>query len=151
MSAFAGIEKHSDSSSGSKNREFVEHCRKLLLLSLLPEQPSFGLFQELQNTVACQCCQKQSFFVRIVERPKKKEKDVTVATSDEFGNGHEHESCSLSSENYCFICYVEKFCNVHTFQNHDGSEINYIFREKGSNGRILYQSSSMIQRLVCSE
>lgn len=148
MSACAFIEKQSDSSSGSKNPEFVEHCRKLMLLSLLPDQPSFGLFQELQNTVACQCCQKQSFFVRIVERPKKKEKDVTGASSDEVEN--EHESCS-SSENYCFICYVDRFCNIHTFQNHDGSETHYIFREKGSNGRILYQSSSMIQRLSCSE
>lgn len=140
MSACAFIEKQSDSSFGNKNPEFVEHCRKLLLLSLLPEQPSFGLFQELQNTVACQCCQKPSFFVRLVEKPKKKEKDVTVATSDE-------SEISISHDYYCAICYVDRFCNVHTFQNHDGSETHYIFKEKGSTGSILYQSSSMIQRL----
>lgn len=140
MSACAFIEKQSDSSFGNKNPEFVEHCRKLLLMSLLPEQPSFGLFQELQNTVTCQCCQKPSFFVRMVEKPKKKEKGGAVATS------HESE-ISISHEFYCAICYVDRFCNVHTFQNHDGSETHYIFKEKSSNGSILYQSSSMIQRI----
>ena len=142
-SACAGIEKKYDSSSLSKNMmnsEFVEHCRKLLLSSrLLPEHPSFGFFTELQNTVACQCCQKPSFFVRMVEKPKKKEKDVEKKSDD--------SEISISHECYCAICYVDRFCNVHTFQNHDSSETHYIFKEKGSNGRILYQSSSMIMRV----
>jgi hypothetical protein len=127
------IEKKYDSSSEMMNPEFVEHCRKLLISSrLIPEHPSFGFFTELQNTVACQSCHKQSFFVRIVDKPKKKEKDV-IGTSDE-------------SECYCAICYVDRFCNVHTFQNHDNSETHYIFKEKGSSGSILYQSSSVIKR-----
>ena len=62
-----GCEKKYESSSKEMNPEFVEHCRKLLLSSLLPEYPSFGFFTELQNTDACHCCQKQSFFVRMVE------------------------------------------------------------------------------------
>ncbi len=113
------------------NPEFVEHCRKLLLSSLLPEHPSFGFFTQLQDTDACQCCQKQSFFVRIVEKSKKKDKDVLETSHD----------C------YCVICYVDRFCNVYTFQNHDSSETHYIFKEKGSSGSILYQSSSMIKRV----
>jgi hypothetical protein len=135
------IEKKYDfSSKEMMNPEFVEHCRRLLLSSrLLPEHPSFGFFTELQNTVACQCCQKQSFFVRMVEKPKKKEKDA-LATSDE-------SEISISHECYCVICYVDRFCNVHTFQNHDSSETHYIFKEKGSSGVILYQSSSVIKRV----
>ena len=90
-SAGVVIEKKYDSSLEMMNPEFVEHCRRLLLSSrLIPEHPSFGFFTELQTTVACQCCQKQSFFVRIVEKPKKKEKDV-IGTSDE-------------SECFCSIC-----------------------------------------------
>ena len=132
-SAGVVIEKKYDSSLEMMNPDFVEHCRRLLLSSrLIPEHPSFGFFTELQTTVACQCCQKQSFFVRIVEKPKKKEKDV-IGTSDE-------------SECFCSVCYVDRFCNVHTFQNHDNSETHYIFKEKGSNGSILYQSSSVIKR-----
>jgi hypothetical protein len=161
-----GSQKEYDSSSGVKNSEFVQHCQKLLLLSLLPEQPSFGLFQELQNTVACCSCHKQLYFVRVIEKPKKKEKekekekekDTFVSSDEVLSNGSESEiagvidsSCVPSQECYCVICYVERFCNVHTFQNHDGSDTNYIFKEKGSSGRILYQSSSVIQRLVSSE
>ena len=132
-SAGVVIEKKYDSSLEMMNPEFVEHCRRLLISSrLIPEHPSFGFFTELQTTVACQCCQKQSFFVRIVEKPKKKEKDV-LGTSDE-------------SECFCSVCYVDRFCNVHTFQNHDNSETHYIFKEKGSSGSILYQSSSVIKR-----
>jgi hypothetical protein len=127
----AGCEKKYEPSSKEMNPEFVEHCRKLLLSSLLPEHPSFGFFTELKDTFACQCCQKQSFFVRMVEKPKKKDKDV-------FATSHD---C------YCVICYVDRFCNVYTFQNHDGSETHYIFKEKGSSGSILYQSSSMIKRV----
>ena len=132
-SAGVVIEKKYDSSLEMMNPEFVEHCRRLLISSrLIPEHPSFGFFTELQTTVACQCCQKQSFFVRIVEKPKKKEKDV-LGTSDE-------------SECFCSVCYFDRFCNVHTFQNHDNSETHYIFKEKGSSGSILYQSSSVIKR-----
>jgi len=132
-SAGVVIEKKYDSSLEMMNPEFVEHCRRLLISSrLIPEHPSFGFFTELQTTVACQCCQKQSFFVRIVEKPKKKEKDV-LGTSDE-------------NECFCSVCYVDRFCNVHTFQNHDNSETHYIFKEKGSSGSILYQSSSVIKR-----
>ena len=131
-SAGVVIEKKYDSSLEMMNPEFVEHCRRLLLSSrLIPEHPSFGFFTELQTTVACQCCQKQSFFVRMVEKPKKKDKDVL----------------ETSHECYCVICYVDRFCNVHTFQNHDASETHYIFKEKGSSGTILYQSSSKIKRV----
>ena len=139
-SACVGAEKKYDSSSKEMmNPEFVEHCRKLLLSSLLPEHPSFGFFTELQDTKACQCCQKQSFFVRMVEKPKKKEKDAfATSVESEISNSHE---C------YCVICYVDRFCNIHTFQNHDSSETHYIFKEKGSSGTILYQSSSIIKRV----
>ena len=123
-----------------KNPIIVEHWHKLLLLSLQPENPSFGFFTELQNTVACQCCQKQSFFVRMIEKSKKKD---ALAISD--------ESCVSSPDYYCVICFVDKFCNVHTFQNCDGSETHYIIKEKGISGGILYQSSSSIRRVVSSE
>jgi len=109
--------------------DFVKHCQKLLLSSFLPDCPSFGLFSELQNTVPCQCCAKESFFVRMIEKNKKKDQ---VASAQEF---------------YCVVCYVDRFCNVHTFQNHDDSETHYIFKEKGSSGGILYQSSSLIKRI----
>ena len=157
-SVTVGTEKEYDSSSCEmKNPEFVQHCQKLLLLSLLPDQPSSGLFQELENTVACCSCNKQSFFVRIIEKMKKREKE-SLATSDEvlsFGSEGEITpescpSCPSSQECYCVLCYVDKFCNVHTFQNHDGTEIHYIFKEKGSSCGILYQSSSRIQRLASS-
>ncbi len=153
-----GIEKQYDSSlSGTKNPEFLQHCQKLLLQSLLPDQPSSGLFQKLENTVACCSCHKQFFFVRIIEKIKKKEKE-SLATSDEvLSVDSEGEiiikschSCHSSQEFYCVQCYVNRFCNVHTFQNHDGTEIHYIFKEKGSSGGILYQSSSIIQRLANS-
>jgi hypothetical protein len=157
-----GSQKEYDSSSEMKNSEFVQHCQKMLLLSLLPEQPSFGLFQELQNTVACCSCHKQLYFVRMIEKPKKKEKkkekDTFVSSDEVLSNCSESEiggvidvSCVPSQECYCVICYVERFCNVHTFQNHDGSDTNYIFKEKGISGRILYQSSSVIQRLFSLE
>ena len=153
-----GTEKeYVSSSSGMKNPEFMQHCQKLLLLSLLPDQPSSGLFQELQNTVACCSCHKQSFFVRIIEKTKKKEKE-SLATSDEvlsFGSEGEIipescNSCPSSKECYCVLCYVDNFCNVHTFQNHDGTETHYIFKEKGSSCGILYQSSSIIRRFSSS-
>lgn len=142
-SAGVGIEKKFDSSCEKRNPDFLEHCQKLLLLSLLPGQSSFGLFQELQNTVACQCCHKQSFFVfENIEKERKKKEKECLSKFDE------DES---PSECYCVICYVDRFCNVFTFQNHDGSEIHYIFKEKGSCGSILYQSSSKIQRFSASE
>jgi hypothetical protein len=151
-SVTVGTEKEYVSSScGMKNPELVQHCQKLLLLSLMPHQPSSGLFQELENTVACCYCHKQSFFIRIIEKTKKREKE-SLATSDEaLSVGSEScLSCPSSQECYCVLCYVDKFCNVHTFQNHDGSETHYIFKEKGSSGGILYQSSSIIQRLASS-
>jgi hypothetical protein len=116
--------------------EFVKHCQKLLLSSFLPDCPSFRLFSELQNTVACQCCEKQSFFVRMIEKNKKKSDSEKL-----------DETSASAQECYCVICYVDRFCNVHTFQNHDDSETHYIFKEKGSSGSILYQSSSTIKRL----
>jgi hypothetical protein len=158
--AFVETEKQFHSSSSEmRNPQFVEHCRKLLLLSLLPEQPSFGLFQELQNTVACQCCRKESFFVfdsiekerkrEKTEKTQKTEKTEKTEKSESEGEGSGECEGECGSEYYCVICYVDRFCNVHTFQNHDGTE-HYIFKEKGSGGKILYQSSSIIQRLTCS-
>jgi hypothetical protein len=149
--------KYDLSSKEMMNPEFVTHCQKLLLSSFLPEYPSFGFFTELQNTVACQCCQKQSFFVRIVEKQPKKEKESLAKSDEVLSNGSESEiitesclSCPSSQECYCVLCYVNRFCNVHTFQNHDGTETHYIFKEKGSSCGILYQSSSIIQRLASS-
>ena len=157
-SAGVVIEKKYDSSLEMMNPEFVEHCRRLLLSSrLIPEHPSFGFFTELQTTVACQCCQKKSFFVRIVEKQPKKEKESLAKSDEVLSNGSESEiitesclSCPSSQECYCVLCYVNRFCNVHTFQNHDGTETHYIFKEKGSSCGILYQSSSIIQRLASS-
>lgn len=126
-------------SSEMRNPQFMEHCRKLLLLSLLPDQPSFGLFQELQNTVACQCCRNESFFVFDNTGKEKKRKETEKSESECEGE--------CGNEYYCVICFVDRFCNVHTFQNHDGTE-HYIFKEKGSGGKILYQSSPIIQRLT---
>jgi hypothetical protein len=140
-SSIIGSEKQYDQKLKEvQNPKFVEHCQKLLLLSFLPEHPSFGLFQELENTLPCCSCHKQSFFVRNIEKTKKKEKESLVS-SDEG---------EMISESYCVLCYVDKFCNVHTFQNHDGSETHYIFKEKGSSGSILYQSSSIIKRFASS-
>ncbi len=108
------------------NPEFLEHCKRFLLVGVLS-----GFFTELQNTTPCTGCSFQSFFLRKIEKKKekgKKEKD-------------DHQC----GEAFCAKCYVERFCNVHTFQNHDGSETYYIFKEKGS-GSILYQSSPIIER-----
>ena len=77
-------------------------------------------------------------FDRIIEKYKKKD---TLVTSDKD---------EIVPECYCVICYVDRFCNIHIFQNHDGSETHYIFKEKGSSGNILYQSSSIIERIVSS-
>ncbi len=110
----------------SPNPEFLEHCKRFLLVGV-----SNGFFTELQNTTPCTGCSFQSFFLRRIEKKKekgKKEKD-------------DHQC----GEAFCAKCYVERFCNVHTFQNHDGSETYYIFKEKGS-GSILYQSSPIIER-----
>jgi hypothetical protein len=108
------------------NPEFLEHCKRFLLVGVLS-----GFFTELQNTTPCTGCSFQSFFLRRIEKKKekgKKEKD-------------DHQC----GEAFCAKCYVERFCNIHTFQNHDGSETYYIFKEKGS-GSILYQSSPIIER-----
>ena len=107
------------------NPEFLEHCKRFLLVGVLS-----GFFTELQNTTPCSGCSFQSFFLRRIEKKKglEKEKD-------------DHQC----GEAFCAKCYVERFCNVHTFQNHDGSETYYIFKEKGS-GSILYQSSPIIER-----
>ncbi len=153
-----GTEKQYDSSSSRmKNPELIQHCQKLLLLSFLPDQPSSGLFKELENTVACYSCHMQSFFVRIIEKTKKKEKELPVLSDEVLSFGSEGEiipescnSCPSSQECYCVLCYVDKFCNVHTFQNHDGTETHYIFKEKGSSCGILYQSSTIIRRFSSS-
>lgn len=145
----------------TENPEFVEHCKKFLICSVsCPSLPSFGFFQELQNTVACTGCQKPSFYLKKME----KKKEGGSAISDEVfsigsdgdgdhgvhGRHDHHESCSSQNEYFCAICYVHRFCNVHTFQNHDGSETHYIFKAKsgcGASGSgVLYQSSPIIER-----
>ena len=107
----------------SVDPKFLEHCKRFLLIGV-----TNGFFIELENTMPCTGCSFQSFFLRRIE--KKKEKD-----EDHCGDA------------FCAKCYVERFCNVHTFPNHDGSETHYIFKEKGSGGGgILYQSSPIIER-----
>ncbi len=108
------------------NPEFLEHCKRFLLVGVLS-----GFFTELQNTTPCTGCSFQSFFLRRIEKKKKK--------------GKKEKDDHQCGEAFCAKCYVERFCNVHTFQNHDGSETYYIFKEKGS-GSILYQSSPIIER-----
>ena len=106
--------------------EFLEHCKRFLLTGV-----TSGFFTELQNTIPCTGCSFQSFFLRRIEKKKEKEKEKDDVHVDAF----------------CAKCYVERFCNVHTFPNHDGSETHYIFKEKGSGGGgILYQSSPIIER-----
>ena len=109
--------------------KFLEHCKRFLLIGVMN-----GFFTELQNTMPCTGCSFQSFFLRKIEKKKglEKEKD-----EDHCGDA------------FCAKCYVERFCNVHTFPNHDGSETHYIFKEKGGGGgggSILYQSSPIIER-----
>jgi len=109
--------------------KFLEHCKRFLLIGVMN-----GFFTELQNTMPCTGCSFQSFFLRKIEKKKglEKEKD-----EDHCGDA------------FCAKCYVERFCNVHTFPNHDGSETHYIFKEKGGGGGgggILYQSSPIIER-----
>ena len=149
----------------TENPEFVEHCKKFLLCSIsLPDLPSFGFFQELQNKVACTGCQKPYFYLKKIEKKKEKGSGSgVIAASDEVfsigsdgdgdgdgdGDHCEHERISSQNEYFCAICYVRRFCNVHTFQNHDGSETYYIFKAKsgsGSGSGILYQSSPIIER-----
>jgi hypothetical protein len=113
----------------SADSEFLEHCKRFLLTGV-----TSGFFTELQNTMPCTGCSFQSFFLRKIEKKKgfEKEKD-----EDHCGDA------------FCAKCYVERFCNVHTFPNHDGSETHYIFKEKGGGGgggSILYQSSPIIER-----
>ncbi len=109
--------------------KFLEHCKRFLLIGVMN-----GFFTELQNTMPCTGCSFQSFFLRRIEKKKglEKEKD-----EDHCGDA------------FCAKCYVERFCNVWTFPNHDGTETHYIFKEKGSgggSGSILYQSSPIIER-----
>jgi hypothetical protein len=153
------IQKKYECEESPENPEFVMHCKKFLLASVsCPGLPSFGFFQELQNTVACTGCQKPYFYLKKIEKKKEVRDRIEGATSDEVfsissdSNDEEHaddqHADSGSSQNECFcpICYVRRFCNVHTFQNHDGSETHYIFKEKSSGGGILYQSSPIIER-----
>ena len=126
-SAIGAVAKEYTAECGP-NPEFLKHC-KLFLLGGVRN----GFFTELQNTMPCTGCSFQSFFLRRIE--KKKEK----GSSDE-------DHCG---DAFCAKCYVENCCNVHTFPNHDGSEIHYIFKEKGGGGgggSILYQSSPIIER-----
>ena len=113
----------------SADPKFLEHCKRFLLIGVMN-----GFFTELQNTMPCTGCSFQSFFLRRIEKKKglEKEKD-----EDHCGDA------------FCAKCYVERFCNVWTFPNHDGTETHYIFKEKGSGGgggSILYQSSPIIER-----
>ena len=126
-SAIGAVEKQYKAECGA-DPKFLEHCKRFLLTGV-----TNGFFTELQNTMPCTGCSFQSFFLRRIE--KKKEK----GSSDE-------DHCG---DAFCAKCYVEKFCNVHTFPNHDGSETHYIFKEKGGGGgggSILYQSSPLIER-----
>lgn len=124
------------------NPEFLEHCKRFLLVGV-----TNGFFSELQNTMSCSGCSFQSFFLRKKkEKVKEKEKEKEKVLTDEVSSiGSSDEDHSGGEQAFCAKCYVEKFCNVHTFQNHDGSETYYIFKEKGS-GSILYQSSPIIER-----
>jgi len=111
----------------SADSEFLEHCKRFLLTGVMS-----GFFTELQNTMPCTGCSFQSFFLRKIEKKKGLEKEK------------DEDHCG---DSFCAKCYVERFCNVHTFPNHDGSETHYIFKEKGSGGGgILYQSSPIIER-----
>ena len=125
----------------SGDPKFLEHCKRFLLVGV-----SNGFFTELQNTMPCTGCSFQSFFLRR-KKEKEKEKIKEKVLTDEVSSlgSSDEEHCGGGGEAFCAKCYVEKFCNVHTFPNHDGSETYYIFKEKGS-GSILYQSSPIIER-----
>ena len=145
------IQKKYECEESPENPELVMHCKKFLLASVsCPDLPSFGFFQELQNTIACTGCQKPYFYLRKIE--KKKESATSIGSDGDGDHDSHHHAdsgcgCGSSQNDYfCPICYVRRFCNVHTFQNHDGSETHYIFKEKGSGGGILYQSSPIIER-----
>lgn len=134
-SAIGAVAKEYTAECGP-NPEFLEHCKRFLLVGV-----SNGFFTELQNTTPCSGCSFQSFFLR-----KKKEKEKEKVLTDEVSSlGSSDEDHCGGGQAFCAKCYVERFCNVHTFQNHDGSETYYIFKEKGS-GSILYQSSPIIER-----
>lgn len=120
------------------NSEQMEHYKRFLLCGI-----SNGFFTELQNTIACTGCSKQSFFVRKID--KKKGKVLNLGSSDS------DDHCIDYGNTFCAKCYVERFCNIHRFQNHDGSETHYIFKEKGNGGGIVYQSSPIIERTSSSE
>lgn len=127
------------------NPEFLEHCKRFLLVGV-----SNGFFTELQNTMPCSGCSFQSFFLRKKkEKVKDKEKEKEKVLTDEVSSIESSDEDHCGVEAFCAKCYVERFCNVHTFQNHDGSETYYIFKEKGS-GSILYQSSTIIERTYSS-
>ena len=107
------------------NPQLVEHCKKFLLCSVsCPGLPSFGYFQELQNTIACTGCQKTHFYLRKIEKKK------TVGSR----SGNASLVSTTSDE-------------VFSIGSDDCSEIHYIFKEKGSGGGILYQSSPIIERI----
>lgn len=123
------------------NPEFLEHCKRFLLVGV-----TNGFFTELQNTTPCSGCSFHSFFLR---KKKVKDKDKEKVLTDEVSSIGSSDEEHFDGEAFCAKCYIERFCNVHIFQNHDGSETYYIFREKGS-GSILYQSSPIIERTSSS-
>jgi len=131
----------------AENPELVEHCKRFLVCSVsCPGSVSFGFFQELQNKVACTGCKNPSFYLKKME----KKKEAGCASDGDCDHDCDsEESRSFQNEYFCAICYVRRFCNVHTFQNQDGSDTYYIFKAKssyGSSGGILYQSSPIIER-----
>jgi hypothetical protein len=145
----------------AENPEFVEHCKKFLINSVsCPGSVSFGFFQELENTMPCNGCQKPSFYLKKIEKKIGSGSAVIVSSDDgdpdsDHDRDHEvSEGGSTQKEYFCVMCYVRKFCNVHTFYSQDFSETYYIFKAKGNGsggGGILYQSSPIIERTSDSE
>jgi hypothetical protein len=138
----------------AENPELAEHCTKFLICSVsCPGSVSFGFFQELENTMPCNGCQKQSFYLKKIEKKIGSGSEAIVSSDD--GDHEVSEGDSTQKEYFCAMCYVHKFCNVHTFYSQDFSETYYIFKAKGNgsggSGGILYQSSPIIERTSNSE
>lgn len=66
------IQKKYECEESPENPELVMHCKKFLLASVsCPGLPSFGFFQELQNTIACTGCKNPIFISEKLRRKKK--------------------------------------------------------------------------------